>query len=48
MSEKLPGNNFEFIEDASKFDKDFIKSYNEESDEGYLLEADIQYPEKLH
>ena len=25
-----------------------IKNYNEKSDEGYLLEVDIQYPEKLH
>ena len=24
------------------------KNYNEESDEGYFLEVDIQYPEKLH
>ena len=26
----------------------FIKYYNEESDEGYFLEVDVQYPEKLH
>ena len=25
-----------------------IKNYNEKSDEGYLLEVDTQYPEKLH
>ena len=25
-----------------------IKNYNEESDEGYLLEVDVQYLEKLH
>ena len=25
-----------------------MKSYNEESDEGYFLEVDVQYPEKLH
>ena len=28
--------------------QDFIKNYNEESGEGYFLEVDIQYPEKLH
>ena len=28
--------------------KIFIKNYNEESDEGYFLEVDVQYPEKLH
>ena len=30
------------------FNKDLIKSYNEESDEGFFLEVDIQYLEKLH
>ena len=48
MSQKLPVNKFEWIEDTSKFNKDFIKNYNEESDEGYFLEVDVQYPEKLH
>ena len=48
MSQKLAVNNFEWIEDASKFNEDFIKSYNEESDEGYFLKVDVQYPEKLH
>ena len=28
-----------WIEDTSQFNEDFIKSYNEESDEGYLLEV---------
>ena len=32
----------------SQFNEDFIKNYNEESDEGYFLEVDVQYPEKLH
>ena len=48
MSQKLPVNKSEWIEDTSKFKEDFIKNYNEESDEGYFLEIDIQYPEKLH
>ena len=34
MSEKLPVNNFEWIEDTSQFHEDFIKGYNEEIDEG--------------
>ena len=33
---------------TSKFNEDFIKNYNEESDEGYFLEVDIQYLEILH
>ena len=36
------------IKDTSQFNEDFIKSYNEESDDGYFLEVDAQYPEKLH
>ena len=48
MLQKLPVNNFELMEDTSQFNKDFIKNYSEESDEGYFLEVDVQYPEKLH
>ena len=42
MSQKFPVNNSECIKDTSQFNKDFIKNYNEESDEGYFLEVDIQ------
>ena len=37
MSQKLPVNNFKWIKDNSQFNEDFIKTYNEESDEGYFL-----------
>ena len=37
MSQNLSVNNFEWIEETSQFNKDFIKNYNEESDEGYFL-----------
>ena len=45
---KASSNNFEWIKDTSQFTEDFIKNYNEESDEGYFLEVDVQYFEKLH
>ena len=48
MSQKSPVNIFEWIEDTSQFSEDFIKNHNEETDEGYFLEVDVQYPEKLH
>ena len=48
MSQKLPVNNSEWIKDTSQFNEDFIKNYNEESDELYFLEVDVQYLEKLH
>ena len=48
MSQKLPSNNLEWIEDASQFNKEFMKSYNQESDEGYFIEAVVKYLEHLH
>ena len=48
MSQKLPVDGFEWIEDTSQFSEDFIKRYNEKIDEGYFLEDDVHYPEKLH
>ena len=47
MSQKLPVNNFEWIKGPSQFNEDFIKNYNKESDEGYLLKFDVLYLEKL-
>ena len=41
---KLSVNNFEWIKDTTQFNEDFIKNYNEESDEGYL-KVDVQYLE---
>ena len=32
--QKLPVNKFEWIEENSQFNEDFIKNFNEESDEG--------------
>ena len=48
MSQKLPVNNFEWFKDTSQFNEDFIKNYNEDSDEGYFREVDFQYIKKLH
>ena len=47
MSQKLSVNVFEWVENISEFDKSFIKSYNQESDEGYFFEIDVQYPKNL-
>ena len=48
MSQKLQVNNFEWIEDTSQFNKDFIKNHNEESDKGYFIKVHVQNLEKLH
>ena len=47
MSQKLPVNGFEWVEELSQFNKDFIKDYDENSDEGYFLEVDVEYPKYL-
>ena len=39
----LPVSNFEWIDDTSQFNEDFIKNYNEESHQ-----VDVQYFEKLY
>ena len=48
MSQKLPVNNFKWVEDISRINEDFIKNYNENSNKGYILEVDVKYPKKLH
>ena len=48
MSQKLPVNNFKWVEDMSRTNEDFIKNYNENSSKGYILEVDVKYPKKVH
>ena len=48
MSEKLPMNGFKCLSDISEINEKFIKSYNKNSDKGYILEVDVDYPSKFH
>ena len=48
MSQKLPVSGFKWEKNMSKFTKEFIKNYDEDSDKGYILEVDVKYPKKLH
>ena len=48
MSKKLPVDGFEWVEDLSTIDEDFIKNYDENSGVGYFIEADVEYPKELH
>ena len=46
MSQKLPVRNYKWIEkdDISKFEEKFIKKFDDDSDQGYILEVDVEYP----
>ena len=48
MSQKLPLNNFKWIEETSQFNEDFINNYHDANDKGYFLEVDFQYPKNLY
>ena len=54
MSQTLPVGGFEQEEDTLTINKRLkktivlIKSYDEESNEGFILEVDIVQPERLH
>ena len=48
MSQKLPVNNFKWIEDTSKINEKFIKNYYENSGKGFILEVDVKYPKELY
>ena len=48
MCKKLPVSDFKWADDLSIFTEDFIKNYNENSDEGYFFEVDVEYPKNIH
>ena len=47
MSQKLPISGFMWIKFLSEFNESFIKNYQENSDKGYFLKVDIDYPKEL-
>ena len=47
MTKKLPVDGLKWVDDLSMFTEDFIKSYDEESDVGYLLVVDVEYPKNM-
>ena len=50
MSQKLPVGDFKWIKKGiyQKLMKKFIKSYHVDSDVGFVLEGDVDYPKRLH
>ena len=47
MSQKLPVNGFEWVEKLSQFNENSPTNYDENSNEGYFLDVDLEYPKKL-
>ena len=47
MSQTLPANGFKWVKMLSKFDERLIKNYDENSNKGYFLEEDVEYPKNL-
>ena len=47
MSQRLPVNGFEWMEQLSEFVKRFIKNYDENDDKGCILEVDVECRENL-
>ena len=42
MSKKLPVRGFKWLDNLSMFTEEFIKSYDEDSDKGYILGVDVE------
>ena len=47
MTEKLPVRGFRWVNDVSKIDEHFVKGYNKNDNKGYILDVDVDYPNKL-
>ena len=48
MVQKLPVNSFKWKKTVPKFNKEFIKNYDEDCNRGCILEVDIEYRKDLH
>ena len=47
ISQKLPVIGFEWVKKLCKFDERLVKNYDENSNKGYFLEVDVEYPKNL-
>ena len=44
----MPVEGFKWVDNISQFRKDLIENCNDDCNEGYFLEVNVQYSEKLH
>ena len=47
MSQKLSVDAFKWEKDMLRFNEEFIKNYDEDSDKGYIFEVDVEYLKHL-
>ena len=49
MFQEVPVNGFKRVQKArlSRYNEIFIKNYNENSDKGYFLKVDVDFPKEL-
>ena len=47
ISQRLPVNSFQWMEQLSEFDERFIKNCDENDNKGYIHEVDDEYPTKF-
>ena len=47
-TEKLPYSNFEYVEDLSIFNVEYIKNFDFEGEIGFYLVVDLEYPKELY
>ena len=47
MSQKMPVHAFKGIKNVINFDEDFMNNFDGNSDKGYILEVDVEYPKDL-
>ena len=48
ISQKLSVDGFKWKKSVLKFNEEFIKNYDEDSDKGYILEVDVEYCKNLN
>ena len=48
LIQPLPVDSFGWVKNVSKINEDFIKNYDEDSAQEYILEVDVEYPKTLH
>ena len=48
MPQKFPVNIFKWKQNILKFNEEFIRNYDEDSDKGYILEVYVEYPKDLN